>query len=85
MVEHDLKRVAQLVGAEIQQDGLDALLLLRGMQLEAAYSVALQGSKKVSAQQASGAGRQTQSTAIIGCVARVGIAPSCATPRIEKH
>jgi class 3 adenylate cyclase len=76
---------AQLVGAEIQQDGLDALLLLRGMQLEAAYSVALQGSKKVSAQQASGAGRQTQSTAIIGCVARVGIAPSCATPRIEKN
>ena len=68
---------AQLVGAEIQQDGLDALLLLRGMQFDAAYSVALQGSKKISAQQASSAGRQTQSTAIIGYVALVRMTPSC--------
>ena len=76
---------AQLIGAEIQQDGLDALLLLRGMQLEAAYSVALQGSKKVSAQEASSAGRQTQSTAILGCVMQVGAAPVSSVQELCTH
>jgi class 3 adenylate cyclase len=59
---------AQLDGAEIQQYGLDALLLLRGMEHEAAYAVALQGSKKISTHRARNAGKQTQSAAIIGCV-----------------
>ena len=60
---------AQLRGAEIQQYGLEALVLLRSGEYEAAYELALKGAKMISVHQAKEKDKMTQSNAIIGYAA----------------